>query len=166
MDFYQSLGYLIFGSRLRRLSEYYIGELNKVYQALAIPFDTSWFPFFYIFSTTKEISLIDLSNRLQISHSSVSQMINNLKQKKLVKTIKAKDDARKQLVKLTPDGILLLEKIKPVWEAIGASLTTIEQENPTVQPLLSTLSTLEIELKKQPLSTLILELLTKKSEQI
>lgn len=166
MDFYQSLGYLIFGSRLRRLSEYYIGELNKVYQTLDIPFDTSWFPFFYIFSTTKEVSLVDLSNRLQISHSSVSQMINNLKQKKLVKTIKAKDDARKQLVKLTPEGILLLERIKPVWLAIGESLAIIEQENPAVEPLLNTLSTLEIELKKEPLSMLILELLAKSDVQI
>lgn len=166
MDFYQSLGYLIFGSRLRRLSEYYIGELNKVYQSLDIPFDTSWFPFFYIFSTSKEIALVDLANQLQISHSSVSQMINNLKQKKLVKTIKAKNDGRKQLVKLTPEGILLLNEIKPIWTAITESMTSIEEQNQSIKPLLDALSTLETELKKHPLSALTLAAMANEKVQV
>ncbi|MEH6308351.1 MarR family winged helix-turn-helix transcriptional regulator [Olivibacter sp. CPCC 100613] len=156
MDFYRIPGYLIFGSRLRRLSEYYISELNSVYQLLGIPFDTSWFSFFYILSEAEEISLIDLSNRLQISHSSVSQMINNLRQKKLVKSVRDKQDARKQVVTLTKTGRKMLDDIKPVWRSIESVLSTFETRDENLKDFLDRLSKLEDTLRARPLREHIL----------
>lgn len=156
MDFYRSPGYLIFGSRLRRLSEYYISELNAVYQKLEIPFDTSWFSFFYMLAEKEEISLVELANHLQISHSSVSQMINNLRQKKLVKSVRDKQDARKQVVTLTKDGKKMLDNIKPVWQSIASVMASLEAEEKNLKDFLERLSLLEDSLKKRSLCELIL----------
>ncbi len=41
MNFYQNLGYLVLGSRLRRLSEAFLSEINRVYQNEGIDFDAS-----------------------------------------------------------------------------------------------------------------------------
>ena len=57
MSFYHDLGFLIFGSRLRRMSEYYISEINKVYKENGIDFDASWFPVFYLLSRKEEVNL-------------------------------------------------------------------------------------------------------------
>lgn len=156
MDFYRTPGYLIFGSRLRRLSEYYISELNSVYQQLGIPFDTSWFSFFYILSKTEDISLVDLSNRLQISHSSVSQMIHNLRRKKLVKSVRDKQDGRKQVVTLTKLGQKMLDDIKPVWKSIESVMSAFEAEEESLTGFLERLSKLENALKAKPLGECIL----------
>ena len=50
MNFYEELGYLVLGSRMRRLSEAFLSEINKTYQSAGISFDASWFPVFYLLS--------------------------------------------------------------------------------------------------------------------
>ncbi|WP_236652723.1 MarR family winged helix-turn-helix transcriptional regulator [Chitinophaga vietnamensis] len=114
MSFYSSLGYLIFGSRLRRLSEYFLMEVNKVYEQKGIAFDASWFPVFYLLSREQSMPMIDIAEQLEISHSAVSQMVNNLKKKGLMKTAPCKDDGRRQLVAFTKKGEELLHQVQPV----------------------------------------------------
>lgn len=104
MSFYPSLGYLVFGSRLRRLSEYFLMEVNKVYEQAGIPFDASWFPVFYLLSKQQPLPMIDISEQLEISHSAVSQMVTNLKKKGLLKTTPCKEDGRRQLVAFSKKG--------------------------------------------------------------
>ncbi|HAO49511.1 MAG TPA: MarR family transcriptional regulator, partial [Runella sp.] len=67
MNFYQKLGGLILGSRLRRLSEYFLSEVNKVYAEKGIAFDASWFSMFYLISKNEHISLIDIAETLEVS---------------------------------------------------------------------------------------------------
>ena len=83
MGFYPKLGYLIFGSRLRRLSEYFLAEVNKVYGQQGIAFDASWFPLFYLLSVKDKLTLMDIATELEVSHSAVSQLVTNLKGKGL-----------------------------------------------------------------------------------
>src|SRR5690606_443698 len=129
MEFYDKLGYLVFGSCLRRLSETFIAEINKVYQDKGIAFDASWFPVFYILSQNPKVSLVEISQCLQTSHSAVSQLINNLKKKGLVELVRAEDDGRKQLVTLNEKGNLLLAEIQPIWQQISVCMEALVQED-------------------------------------
>ena len=101
MNFYESLGYLVLGSRLRRLSEAFLSEINKTYQAAGIDFDASWFPVFYLLSKNESLSIKELSDNTGVSHPAASQLVTNLKNKKLLKTTTCADDGRRQLVQLT-----------------------------------------------------------------
>lgn len=157
MPFYQDLGFLILGSRLRRLSEYYIAEVNKVYRELGIPFDASWFPVFYILSKKKTVSLTDIASALSVSHSAVSQLIKKMKSEKLVTTFLLEKDKRHQMVELTPKGSGLLEKLKPVWKSMMKSEKMLNKAEAEIEHLLPSLLSLEKYFQQESLSGIILK---------
>lgn len=101
MNFYQNLGFLVFGSRLKRLGDTFINDTNHIYKNHKIQFDASWFPVFYIFSQKKEISIKEITEDLNVSHSAISQLISNLQQKCLIRSVVSKKDARNKAVTFT-----------------------------------------------------------------
>lgn len=157
VPFYQDLGFLILGSRLRRLSEYYIAEVNKVYRELHIPFDASWFPVFYILSDKETVSLTDIASELSVSHSAVSQLIKKMKAEKLVATFLLEKDKRHQMVELTKKGLGLLERLKPVWKSMTESEKMLSDADAEIARLLPSLLSLERHFQQAPLSGIILK---------
>lgn len=143
MNYYQSLGYLVLGSRLKRLSEIFLSEINKAYRAEGIVFETTWFPVFYLLSEHKTLTIQELCEQIEVSHPAASQLVTNLKSKGLVATTTSPEDARKQLVKLTPEGKKLLKKIIPVWDAIRETMEEVAGGSPESEAILNTLTTLE-----------------------
>lgn len=160
MDFYQSLGPLILGTRLRRISEYFIAEINKVYQEKKIPFDAAWFPVFYILAQQHPVTLKDISERLQISHSAVSQLISHLKRRQLVETEVSDEDARRQLVRLSPNGKELLTQVTPVWTNISVAMSQMGSQNAAISSLLPNITAIEQAFLQKRLSERIMESIT------
>jgi len=143
MNYYQSLGYLVLGSRLKRLSELFLSEINKSYKAEGIVFETTWFPVFYLLSENKTLTIQELCEQIEVSHPAASQLVTNLKNKGLVISTTSPDDARKQLVTLSDEGKVLLERIIPVWDAITATMEEVADGS----PILDTLTKLETTFK-------------------
>jgi DNA-binding MarR family transcriptional regulator len=143
MNLYQSLGYLVLGSRLRRLSEAFLSEINRAYQQAGIEFDGSWFPAFYLLSKNDSLSIKELSEKTGVSHPAASQLITNLKGRKLVTTATCTDDGRRQLVQLTESGKALLQQVIPVWEAVRESMEELVAGEPRCQDLLPAITALE-----------------------
>lgn len=147
MSFYSSLGFLVFGSRLRRLSEYFLMEVNKVYEQAGIPFEASWFPVFYVLGREQPMPLIDIAAQLEVSHSAISQLVTSLKKKGLVNTAPCPDDGRRQLVMLTKEGEELLQQVQPVWTAITKAMDDLADEK-----ILKAVSAIEQRVQEEPLS--------------
>ena len=143
MNLYQSLGYLVLGSRLRRMSETFLAEINRIYQNEGIEFDASWFPVFYLLSKNDSLSIKELSEQTEVSHPAASQLITNLKNRKLVETTVCADDGRRQLVHFTDKGRELLKQILPVWDAISASMNELEATDLKIAEILPAISALE-----------------------
>jgi len=143
MNLYQSLGYLALGSRLRRLSENFLAEINRAYQNEGIDFDASWFPVFYLLSKNESLSIKELSEQTEVSHPAASQLITNLKNRGLVTSATCADDGRRQLVQLTDNGRALLAQIVPVWDAILLAMDDMLVDEPGCRQLLSSISTME-----------------------
>jgi DNA-binding MarR family transcriptional regulator len=152
MNLYQSLGYLVLGSRLRRLSEGFLSEINRAYQNEGIDFDASWFPVFYLLSKNDSLSIKELSEHTEVSHPAASQLITNLKNKNLVTSATCADDGRRQLVQLTTEGRELLSKILPVWDAILLAMEDLMEEAPGCRELLPAISSLENAFKQKGLA--------------
>ena len=143
MNLYQSLGYLALGSRLRRLSENFLAEINRAYQNEGIDFDASWFPVFYLLSKNEALSIKELSEQTEVSHPAASQLITNLKNRGLVTSVTCADDGRRQLVQLTDNGRALLAQIMPVWDAILLAIDEILVDEPACRQLLTSINALE-----------------------
>jgi DNA-binding MarR family transcriptional regulator len=143
MNLYQSLGYLVLGSRLRRLSETFLAEINRIYQTEGIEFDASWFPVFYLLSKNDSLSIRELSDQTGVSHPAASQLITNLKTKDIVETTVSTDDGRKQLVQFTEKGKAILNQILPIWGAITKSMDEMSKDAPAMEGLLPAITALE-----------------------
>jgi len=160
MNFYQNLGYLVLGSRLRRLSESFLSEINRAYQLEGIDFDASWFPVFYLLSKNESLSIKDLSEQIEISHPAASQLITRLKNKDLVVATTCADDGRRQLVQLTDNGKALLARILPVWEAVSQAMEQLVSTDAGCRELLPAITSLENTFKDINLASRISEKLS------
>jgi DNA-binding MarR family transcriptional regulator len=143
MSFYESLGYLVLGSRLRRLSETFLGDVNRIYSTHKIKFDAAWFPVFYILARKESVSIKDIADELIISHSSVSQLVSALQQKGLIKTTTAADDARKKVVEFTPKGRKLQQQVEPIWAALASEMAALAEEGKHSKSLLKAIGETE-----------------------
>ena len=164
MKFYQSLGYLLFGTRLKRLSETFLKDVNKIYRMHKINFDASWFPVFYLLSANGEVSIRTISDALHISHSAASQMVSSLQQKGLVKSEVSKKDARHKVVAFTAKGQRLLQKVQPVWTALQQAMQDLSKESVQAQKILNALTAIENSLQKTRLYKRVENKLNKKND--
>jgi len=152
MDFYQDLGFLVFGSRLRRLSEHFLSAVNQVYAAEGIPFEAGWFPIFYLLSQHQPVSNVELAETMVISQPAATQLVATLKKKGLVTIGRDQQDGRKQQIRLTAAGEELLKNVLPVWEAVTKAMNAqLDMQ------LLNQLTAAEQALKAKPLAAHILE---------
>lgn len=139
MSFYQQSGVLFFGSRLRRLSESFLADVNRVYQQHGITFDAAWFPVFYMLSQKETLSIREISEELETSHSAASQLISKLQEKGLIRSASDKSDARKKLVTFSPKGQKLLKQVQPVWNAMQQSMDGLLAESPDTRQLMKSI---------------------------
>lgn len=151
MNFYQNLGFLVFGSRLKRLSDTFLNDVNRIYKDHKIDFDASWFPIFYILSEQKEVSIKEISDELMVSHSAISQLVSGLQNKGLIKSVVSKNDARHKAITFTAKGERLLQKILPVWNALEKAMNELAEESSHSKKILKSLTGLESGIKEKSL---------------
>jgi DNA-binding MarR family transcriptional regulator len=149
MNFYQDLGLLVLGSRLKRLGDTFINDVNKIYKDHKIDFDASWFPVFYILSQKKEISIKEIADDLKVSHSAISQLASSLQQKGLIRSVVSKKDARHKAITFTAKGEKHLQKIKPVWTALEEAMNELVEESANSKKILKALMAIETGLQNK-----------------
>ena len=133
----------MFGSRLKRLGDTFIGDVNRIYKKHRIHFDASWFPVFYILSEKKEVSIKEISDELNVSHSAISQLVGSLQQKGLIRSLVSKTDARHRSITFTAKGEKLLQQIQPVWDALEKAMEKLTNESAQSRKILLALTALE-----------------------
>lgn len=151
MNFYESLGFLVLGSRLRRLSETFLSDVNEIYKAHKIKFDAAWFPVFYILSRQESVSIKDIADQLAVSHSSISQLVSALQGKGFVKTTADTADARRKVVSFTPKGKKLQKQIEPIWNALAKAMEDMTETGRHSKVLLKAITETEQQLAEQSL---------------
>jgi DNA-binding MarR family transcriptional regulator/GNAT superfamily N-acetyltransferase len=157
MDFYTHAGELIFGTRLRRLSEKILMDVTKIYRSLDIPFETSWFPLFYLLNQQEKLSVTEIARELRITHSAISQLVSLLEKRKIIAFLNDENDRRKRLIAFTDKGRALMETISPVWDAIQRCMRGLFAERENSAYILTALSELEESIENQSLYERVLK---------
>jgi len=122
MDLIGDLGELAIGSRLKRLSDYIMREGKEIYKTYNIDFEPRWFPTFYLLSKESPLGVMEIAERLNITHPAVSQILKEMENRGLVSSVKDKMDKRKRLLSLSGDGKELVVRMEPVWKDIADSI--------------------------------------------
>ena len=147
-DFYEEVGKLALGSRLRRLSENILSQAKEIYKDYGIDLEPRWFPVFYVLSQEGSLTITDIAVRINHSHASVSQMVKEMKNRGLITINKDQLDGRKSNISLSIQGKgrsdkmsqlfpdvakavdnLLLDTTHDVWEAINELEYTLARKS-------------------------------------
>ena len=157
MNFYKRVGELILGTRLKRISDKLLNDVSNIYKKLNIPFEVSWFPIFYLLNENRKLSVTEIANELEITHSAVSQMITILDKRGLVKFIDDKNDKRRRFICFTEEGKELMSTLPPIWEAMQHSMQDIFSEGINSTHILSALDEIEDSLERESLTSRVVK---------
>lgn len=123
------LGELALGSRLKRLSDYIYREGKELYQLNEIDFEPRWFPVFYLLVKEDALSVVEIADKIGVSHAAVSQTAKELVKYQLVDSLDHKTDKRKRELRLSDKGRELLIKMEPLWNDIATALNNMIRQH-------------------------------------
>ncbi|MBD2751297.1 bifunctional helix-turn-helix transcriptional regulator/GNAT family N-acetyltransferase [Spirosoma validum] len=117
MDFMAEMAELALASRLRRLSDLYWQAVTTTYRQSGLDFDVRWATVFVLIARQGPVAVMEIAERLGVTHPAVIQVINELEKQGLVISAKSERDGRKRLLTLSEKGKDMLPKLQPVWDA-------------------------------------------------
>src|SRR5450432_718506 len=109
-EFFNNVGKLAIGSRLRMLTAKITEDAKKIYELYDVELKPKWFPVFYVLSGNAEKTITQVANEIGHSQPSVSKIIREMSGKGLVLEKTASHDGRRNVIKLSKKGIGLTEK--------------------------------------------------------
>ena len=112
MEFFNKVGKVALGSRLRLMTASFTDDASKIYELYGIDFNPKWFPVFYTIAEDREMTITEIANEIGHSQPSVSKIIQEMIGAGILEEGAKTDDKRKNNVVLTEKGILISNKIK------------------------------------------------------
>jgi len=148
MEFFDTVGKMALGSRLRLLTEKITEDANHIYGLYDVDLQPKWFPVFYVLSKGESKTITAIAKEIGHSHPSVSKIISEMSKKGFVKEKKDKTDGRRNMVSLSAKGKEVTDKIgdqyidvnnaieelsastrNDLWNAIGEWEFLLEQKS-------------------------------------
>ncbi len=143
----REFGEIVLGSRLKRLSDMFMKDVQAVYAENDVDFNPKWFPVFYLLYKEGSFGVMELSERLGLTHPAISQFVKELEAKKLIVSVTDKSDNRKRKLSLTDKALKMIPKMQPLWD--GMSKTIIEMFADHTNNLLFAVEEMENTLKEK-----------------
>jgi ribosomal protein S18 acetylase RimI-like enzyme len=122
MEFYEQAGTVALGSRLRRLSEAVTADAARIFAWYDVGLDPRWFPVFYLLAQRGPMPVTQIARAVGHSHASVSQIIRDMKARRLVLAATGKDDGRVTVVRLSAAGRRLMEPLEAQCHDVGQAV--------------------------------------------
>ncbi|WP_426584742.1 bifunctional helix-turn-helix transcriptional regulator/GNAT family N-acetyltransferase [Mucilaginibacter sp. R-33] len=112
MVFFNKVGKMAIGSRLRMLTETISEDAARIYKLYDIDFQPKWFPVFYVLQDGAEFTITAIAREIGHSHPSVSKIIAEMVKNGFVIEKKDKADGRRNMVSLSAKGLEVGKKIQ------------------------------------------------------
>jgi DNA-binding MarR family transcriptional regulator/N-acetylglutamate synthase-like GNAT family acetyltransferase len=120
-------GKLALATRIKLLAEKMLQDGSEIYRSLNIDFEPRFFAVFYLLKDYPSLSVTEIANHIGISQPAVTQILNSMIKKNLVKMIKDKVDTRKKIITISKKGEAMLPQLLPLWkdfeEGVGEIFT-------------------------------------------
>lgn len=127
-SFFDTVGPLALGSRLRMLTAAITEDAKKIYALYGVALSPKWFPVFYVLSEGGEKTVTGIAGAIGHSQPSVSKIVREMAAKGLVRERRASADGRKNLVRLSTKGRQLTEKIKDQYADVYAAVSAVSKQ--------------------------------------
>ncbi|HTE10509.1 MAG TPA: bifunctional helix-turn-helix transcriptional regulator/GNAT family N-acetyltransferase [Chitinophagaceae bacterium] len=122
MNFFDTVGKLALGSRLRLLTERITEDAAQIYSMYGIDLQPKWFPVFYVLSNGEVKTITAIAKEIGHSHPSVSNIIGEMVEKGFVKEKKDKADGRRNMVRLSAKGKNITVRIQDQYADVNNAI--------------------------------------------
>ena len=120
--FFNNVGKLALGSRLRMLSESMVEDAKKIYELYEVALKPKWWPVFYVLSKNEIKSVTAIAKEIKHSHPSVSKIVKEMVKAGIIVERKDKMDGRKNLLEMTSKGKAIAIKIEDQYTDINRAV--------------------------------------------
>ena len=128
--FFNKVGKVALGTRMKILSERIMEDAKKVYEMYGVNLKTKWFPVFYVLSQGEQKSITGIAKEIGHSHPSVSKTVREMVKHGVVVEKKDKKDGRKNMLQLTKKGKAIALKAEEQFTDVAAAAeATVDQMN-------------------------------------
>jgi DNA-binding MarR family transcriptional regulator len=127
MEFFDTVGKMALGSRLRLLTEKITEDASHIYELYDVDLQPKWFPVFYVLSKGETKTITAIAKEIGHSHPSVSKIISEMSKKGFVKEKKDKTDGRRNMVSLSAKGKEVTDKIGDQYTDVNNAIEEISQ---------------------------------------
>jgi GNAT superfamily N-acetyltransferase/DNA-binding MarR family transcriptional regulator len=129
MSFFKQTGKKAIGTRLRRLSEWITDDAAQIYALYGVELQPKWFPVYYVLSTGAAKTITGIAEEIEHSHASVSKIVREMEKAGLITFGADASDARKNVVRLSAQGLAINAKIAPQFEDVGQAIEDISTQS-------------------------------------
>ncbi|MEU5695293.1 MarR family transcriptional regulator [Actinosynnema sp. NPDC020468] len=118
------------GTRLRHLLDRLDGDVARTYTDLGLPgFRPRYTPVLRLVAADGPRSIRDLATTIGVTHSAISQTVNQMRREGLVH-LEPGTDARHRIVHLTDQARAVLPTLETEWHATTAAARELDAELP------------------------------------
>jgi len=150
-DVVRTLGYLMLGTRMKRIGERLQASTQRVIDGFAVPVQAGQWPFLAALDTLGSISVGELAEAIGITQPGATRTVAQLVRQGLVEVEQAADDQRRRIVSLSKEGQRLVAAAKlDIWPIVSEAVADLC--DPLNGPLLQQLAALEDGLAAIPLA--------------
>jgi len=116
------------GARLRRLSERIDREVGALYAARGEGMEQRWFGTLDLLDRFGPLGVTQLAQALGVTHVAISQVRESLERAGLIRLDADPADARRRLLSLSAAGRALVDRLRPLWDALNNSARARDAE--------------------------------------
>ncbi|QJD95195.1 GNAT family N-acetyltransferase [Mucilaginibacter robiniae] len=128
MSFFEKVGKVAIGSRLRMLTETITEDAAQIYKLYNIEMQPKWFPVFYALSQGEEKTITTIAKEIRHSHPSVSKIVGEMVKQQLIIEKKDIADGRRNLVCLSEKGLAITEKIQNQYTDVNNAVEEVSAQ--------------------------------------
>lgn len=122
MEFFDKVGKVALGSRLRLMTAIITDDAAKIYESYGMNFMPKWFPVFYTLMEDREITITEIASEIGHSQPSVSKIVQEMITAGLVQESLKSSDKRRNVVGLTAQGWEFSKELKLQLKDVEAAV--------------------------------------------
>lgn len=118
-DFFDELGELALGSRIKRLADRMSAQASAVYESQGFAIEPRFFPLTQLLVRHGDTSVSDAARRLGISQPAISQICKQMETLGWIDQRLDPADGRRRLLRLSATGRRRVKSMGPMWDAVS-----------------------------------------------
>lgn len=128
-DFLQSLDYIGFTARIKRLSDAIMYDARNIYNHSDLDIEPNWHIIFLLLKEHKELTVTEIAKRLRFSHPGIIKITKKMKERGYLNSRPDSHDQRKAILSLSKKSLKQFPLFEEEWDCIQSVIEGMLDKN-------------------------------------